>query len=209
MREFDCDYCEKEFDKEKRKLQHELKDHEDEMSSHDTDEKKSELNKLDQKKQTSKHNRKKKLQFAGIGVLLLGLVAGGGFYAVQNLGVNLNGVQETNESIGVGTPVHWHADYTLTVCCDNQRLKGGPVEAHTHGQPQLHLEGVRDNKEEATLDWIIDSLGGELENNSVMGQSTCKGEPAELTVQANGESLENPLSYIPRDGDRIEISLES
>lgn len=54
----------------------------------------------------------------------------------------------------------------------------------------------------------MDSLGGELENNSIMGQTTCNGEPAELTVKANGEKLKNPLSYIPKDRDNIVIRLE-
>ena len=80
--------------------------------------------------------------------------------------------------------------------------------AHTHGQSQFHLEGVRTSEEQATLDGIVDSLGGQLENNSVMGQTSCNGEPAELTVKANGQELENPLTYIPRDGDNIVIRLE-
>lgn len=200
----ECDYCDKEFEKEKRKLQHELKDHEEEMSSHDKDGKQRKLNKLKEKEQTAKHKRRRKMIYGGIAALVLvGLVVGG-FQAYQ-LSKSLQ--PEKIPSKGIGTPVHWHANYQITVCGENRAFQGGTTKAHTHGQGQFHLEGVR-NKEQATLDWIVDRLGGNLENNSVMGQTTCNGEPAELTVEANGEKLENPLEYIPRDRDNIVIRLE-
>lgn len=199
-----CEYCEKEFEKEKTRLQHELKEHEDEMSGHDKDGKKRELNKLSEKDKNAKQKRNKKIMYSGIAVVLLVGIGFGGFQAYQysqTLG------PEVDEAKGIGTPVHWHADYQLNVCGESRSLSGGPMLAHTHGQPQFHLEGVRRSEEQATLDWIVDSLGGQLENNSVMGQSQCNGEPANLTVEANGETLENPLSYIPRDGDNIAIRL--
>jgi hypothetical protein len=201
----DCKYCDKDFSSRKEKLEHELDEHEDEMSSHDKSDKKSELNKLQQKKKTKKHNRKKKLQYGAVGLLLVGLVAGGGFWASQN--IEFGGVQTTNTSAGIGTPVHWHAPYTLSVCGENRILQGGPKMAHTHGQSQFHLEGVR-NKEQATLDWIVDSLGGKLENNSIMGKTSCNGEPANLTVKVNGQELENPLNYVVQDEDNIKIKYE-
>jgi len=40
-----------------------------------------------------------------------------------------------------------------------------------------------------------------------MGQSQCNGEPAKLTVKANGKELGDPLSYIIRDEDNIRIEL--
>jgi hypothetical protein len=197
----DCKYCDKDFSSKKEKLEHELDEHQDEMSSHAKSDKKSELNKLEQQTQTSKHNRKKKLQFAGIGVLLVGLVAGGGFWATQNMDFSRN----VDESAGVGTPVHWHADYQITVCGENQVLQGGPVEAHTHGETTFHLEGVR-TQEQAQLDWIVDSLGGELEENSIMGRDSCNGESANLTVTANGNEVEDHMNFVPRDGDFIRIT---
>jgi len=201
----DCKYCDKDFSSKKGKLEHELDEHQDEMSSHAKSDKKSELNKLQQQTQTSKHNKRKKLQYGAIGVLLVGLVAGGGFYASQNMD-SFSG--HTNASMGVGQPVHWHADYQITVCGENQVLQGGPTAAHTHGETTFHLEGVR-TQEQAQLDWIVDALGGELEENSIMGQTSCNGEPANLTVTANGNEIEDHLSFVPRDGDFIRITLSS
>lgn len=199
----ECKYCAEEFSGKKEKLEHELDKHGEEMSGHDKDKKKSELNKLEQQKQTSKHNRKKKIQYSLVGVLILGVAVGGGFYASQNLGTN--GVQATNESAGVGTPVHWHADYQLTVCGEDQILSGGPVEAHTHGQTTFHMEGVRQNLEQTQLDWIVDELGGELEADSILGRENCNGQPANLTVKVNGDKIDDHMNYIPRDGDFIRI----
>lgn len=199
-----CDYCDDNFSSKKEKLEHELNEHDDEISSHARSDKKTELNKLEQKSQTNKHNKRKQLQFAAVGILLVGLVAGGGYVAYQNTG-SFSGVQQSNESAGVGTPVHWHADYRITVCGEDQVLQGGPVEAHTHGETTFHMEGVRNNREQAQLDWIVDQLGGELEEDSIMGKEACNGEPAELSVKVNGNEVEDHLNYIPRNGDFIRI----
>ncbi|QKQ98370.1 hypothetical protein GKQ38_02475 [Candidatus Nanohaloarchaea archaeon] len=199
----DCDYCEKEFEKEKRKLQHELKDHEEEMSSHDKDGKQRKLNKLNEKEQTAKHKRNRKIVYGGIAAMVLAGLVVGGFQAYQ---FSKSLQPEKIPDKGIGVPVHWHANYQLIVCGESRVLQGGGIKAHTHGTTTFHLEGVR-TKEQATLDWIVDNLGGQLKKDSVMGQTSCNGEPANLTVKANGEKLENPLSYIPRDGDNIVIKL--
>lgn len=198
----ECDYCDEEFSNKKERLEHELESHEDDMSSHDQGQKKSELNKLQQKQQTSKHVRKKQVKYGAIGAILLAVIAGGGVLALQNSG----SPGATNSSIGVGEPVHWHADYQITVCGEDQILRGGPVTAHTHGETTFHLEGVRTSKEQAQLDWIVDTLGGELEEDSIMGREDCNGEPANLTVEVNGNEIEDHLSYVPRDGDFISIT---
>ncbi len=200
-----CDYCDEDFSSKKDRLEHELDEHKDEMTGHEKSDKKSELNKLEQKKQTAEHNKKQKLKYAGISVVALVLLGGGAFAVYQN--TDLMAPPTTNASIGVGETVHWHAEYDLSVCGENQIIQGGPLEAHTHGTSTLHMEGVRTSRDEATLDWIIDQLGGELEENSVMGKTKCNGEPANLTVKINGEEVENHLDYIPRDGDRVEIKL--
>jgi len=201
-----CEYCDEDFSGKKERLEHELDKHEDEMTGHEKSDKKSELNKLEQKEQTAKYNKKKKLQYAGIGAVALLLLAGAGYGVFQ--AADLGSQPVTNESIGVGETIHWHADYDLSVCGENRIIQGGPLEAHTHGSSTLHMEGLRETREQATLDWIIDQLGGELEENSVLGQTQCNGDPANLTVKVNGNEVEDHLEYIPKDGDRVEITLE-
>ncbi|MFB6191276.1 MAG: hypothetical protein ABEJ64_02515 [Candidatus Nanohaloarchaea archaeon] len=204
-----CDYCSEEFSSEKDRLEHELDEHADDMSGHEKDDKKNRLNKLQEKDRVASLKKKQKLKTgAAAAVLAIGLVAGG-FYAYQNTDMFASG--PTNSSIGVGEPVHWHAPYTIKVCGDSKTLQGGPILAHTHGETRFHLEGVRTSREQATLDWIIDSLGGEFSNSGILGYEepeSCPGseEPGNLTVKVNGQEIENPESYVVRDGDRIVIT---
>lgn len=73
-----CSYCDKNFSNKKQKLEHELDEHGEEMSSHDKSDKKNKLNKLEQKTNTKNHNHKQKIKYslAGVvGLMVLGLVA--------------------------------------------------------------------------------------------------------------------------------------
>lgn len=199
----DCSYCDKNFSSDKARLEHELDEHREEMTGHDKSNKKSELNKLEQKTKAKKHERKKKVKYGGIAAVLGIMLIGGGFLAVQTSVIGSN----TNSSIGVGEPVHWHADYQITVCGENKVPQGGPMLAHTHGETQFHLEGVRQSEEQATLGWVMDRLGTEFSEDSIYGKTSCNGEDSTLTVKANGDELENPQDYIIRDGDSIKIKL--
>lgn len=204
MSEKDCEYCDEGFSSEKEKLGHELREHKEEMSGHSRSNKKSKLNKLEQKTRNKKHGRKQKAKYGSMAAILGVLVIGGGFLVSQSIADTR---PATNSSIGVGEPVHWHASYEITVCGENRIPQNGPMLAHTHGEQRFHLEGVRRNKDQATLDWVLDSLGTEFTEKSIYGQTSCNGEPANLTVQANGEILESPEDYVIKDGDNIRIEL--
>ncbi|MFB6076572.1 MAG: hypothetical protein ABEK12_00380 [Candidatus Nanohaloarchaea archaeon] len=110
----------------------------------------------------------------------------------------------------LGTPVHWHADYRITVCGQDRVLADGPLLAHTHGEHTFHMEGTRTRREQATLDWIVDELGGDLSSDSILGYEepeSCPGSdgPGTLTITANGRKFQDPADYIVQDGDRIVI----
>lgn len=188
-----------------------LEEHGDEMTGHEKDDKKNRLNKLQEKKRVSSLKRKRKLKMGGIAALLFIGLAAGGFYAYKNADKLSPGGAQNNATIGVGEPIHWHAPYDITVCGEKRILEGGPKLAHTHGQSKFHLEGVRQSREQATLDWIIDALGGRFSNQGIFKYKepeSCPGtsEPGNLTVKVNGEKLENPEDYAVRDGDRIVIT---
>ncbi|MFB6144742.1 MAG: hypothetical protein ABEJ98_05515 [Candidatus Nanohaloarchaea archaeon] len=202
-----CEECDKDFSSELEKLEHELEEHDEELSSHSESKKKKRRNKLQQKKQSDRAAKKQKIKYAAVGVFLVGLVAGGGFYASQNMDFS----RTTNASIGLGEPVHWHADYNLRVCGESKTLRGGPLLAHTHGETRFHLEGVRTSRKQTRLDWIMDQLGGQFSNKGVLGYTepeSCPGsdEPGNLTVKVNGNVIETPEDYIVRDGDEIKIT---
>lgn len=111
------------------------------------------------------------------------------FLAAQNTGSTR---PVTNSSIGIGESVHWHASYQISVCGENRFSQDGPMHALTYGETQFHLEDVRQNKEQATLNWVLDSWGKKFSENSICGKTSCNGESVNLTVKANEENLENP-----------------
>ena len=206
MPEYNCGTCDEEFESEKDKLEHELEEHDEELSSHDRSQKKNNLNKLREKEKSQKQQRNRKLKMIGGGIAAAVVI---GFFGLQMFQLAQSTVPAVNQSLGIGTGVHWHADYRITVCGQERTVRGGPILAHTHGEKTFHLEGVRQRKEQATLGWVMGELStGEFNSTHVFGKSTCDGEPANLTVSVNSQKIEDPTDYILRDGDFVLINLE-
>lgn len=210
----DCEFCDESFDSERERLEHELAAHDDELTSHARDEKERKLSKL-RDDQTApsffeRHDPKRVIVITGI-VLLLAV---GSVYAYQQGFIEFNASQPTTDpQKGIGTPVHWHADYQITVCGERQVLQGGPKLAHTHGEQTFHLEGTRTSHEQTTLKWVVNQLGADFSNNGILGHTepeSCPGsdEPGNLSVTANGDELDNPANYTIQDGDKIRITYE-
>lgn len=73
----------------------------------------------------------------------------------------------TSETKG---PVHWHADFEIWVCGQEQELpkskgisgKVGTALLHTHNDYRIHIEGTVMDKEEVSLGNFFDSIGGVL-----------------------------------------------
>lgn len=203
-----CEYCDREFESERSRLEHELDQHGDELTGHEKDQKKSDLNRLEQKRKESRRSRKKKLKYGAAAAAVLLVASAAGFQAYQS--IDFSSSAPGNSSAAVGEPVHWHAPYTVKICGERKTLQGGPKLAHTHGQHKFHLEGVRATREQATLGWIMEQLGAPFSTNpdSIMGRNSCNGEPANLTVKVNGQEIENPGDYVVRDGDVVTVVFE-
>ncbi len=103
MPDYTCGTCDEEFSSEEDKLEHELNEHEEELSSHDKSEKKNKLNKMREKKKSKKQERNRKLKMAGGGIAAAVVV---GFVGLQMFQLAQGTVPAVNESLGIGTGVH-------------------------------------------------------------------------------------------------------
>ncbi len=114
-------------------------------------------------------------------------------------------------------PVHWHADYELWICGEQQELrdpegfenKVGTNVLHEHDDNRIHIEGVVEALGDVSLASYFSSIGGllshhELRFPSEKGMITVKdgtscpgGADGLLKVYINGNLAGEPESYVP------------
>lgn len=95
-----------------------------------------------------------------------------------------------NISSATQGPVHWHADFRIFQCGEELDLvdpsglsnRVGLSEVHEHGDNRIHIEGVLDRFEEASLQGFMEAIGGMLSTGR-LNVPTNKG----LTTMKNGD----------------------
>lgn len=123
--------------------------------------------------------------------------------------------------------IHWHADFEIWICGEKVKLgdpKGlasrvGTEEVHHHGDYRIHLEGVINEREEATLGHFFDAIGVDFSNERIMnmenGNYCPDGKRGDAKMFVNGELYTGnyrdyiiaPYSNVP-PGDLIKIVFE-
>lgn len=73
--------------------------------------------------------------------------------------------------------VHWHADLEIIICGEEIKLKEaessfsnkvGGAEVHHHEDMRIHVEGVVNSREEATLGYFFDSIKEDFTQTSIL-----------------------------------------
>ena len=109
----------------------------------------------------------KKIIFYGI-VIIVSIVTI--YLIISTIYINL-----TSYSRGL---VHWHADIEIIICNQDIKLKEagsifsnkvGTAEVHHHEDMRIHVEGVVNSREEATLGYFFDAIKGDFTSNSILG----------------------------------------
>lgn len=114
---------------------------------------------------------------------------------------------------------HWHARYSIVLCGEKipprPYSKGG---MHTHGKGRIHIHphSPATAGENADLATFFESFNGELTNKKIAvpmvgtykNGDKCNGKPGEVAVYVNGTRVSNPASYVPQDGDIIQIKFQ-
>ena len=112
---------------------------------------------------------------------------------------------------------HWHAEYTITICGENERhfpaSEGG---IHTHGSGSIHIHPKHDGESErnANMARFLAGANAKLTNNSLRLPSgveytngdLCPDEQAgQMFLRVNGIPIANITSYVPGDKDVIQL----
>jgi hypothetical protein len=106
----DCEYCDKEFDNETELHIHWGEEHEDELNSHQQEKVKKAEREKDKQRQRKKAKRKEYRNYALMGVLLIGLVAGGAALAPK-----LSFLSGGSGNLGATGSAHYHADFSVAI----------------------------------------------------------------------------------------------
>ena len=113
---------------------------------------------------------------------------------------------------------HWHAAYSVRVCGEQvPPLPGAQGGVHTHGGGFFHIHPFTEATAglNATLALAFATSGAELGNDYLAlkdgqrhsnGDLCFDGEAGTLTLTVNGENIEEPASYVPRNRDIVRIA---
>lgn len=116
---------------------------------------------------------------------------------------------------------HWHADYTITICGEQEPIypfsEGG---VHTHGDGRMHIHPTHAGEAglNANVARFLASTGSRITDESIRiptGDEYANGDPCpdsgpgKLVLRVNGIASPDIASYVPRDGDVVDISFEA
>ena len=124
--------------------------------------------------------------------------------------------------------VHWHADVEVMICGEEVELeeshsflsdKVGTSEMHHHGDMRIHVEGVVNSREDATVGAFFDALNQDFTSTSILEHKNgdvCPGtgKPGQVKMFINDienfEFRDHEIAHwtdVP-PGDKIKIVFE-
>ena len=109
--------------------------------------------------------------------------------------------------------MHWHANFSISVCGEKRFLNftKGIELLHTHADGVIHIEGVVENPRELTLKRFFDVVGVPFNRSCVWSYCDggfCDDKTAELKLFVNGNLLpkEEMEKYSVRHMDQINVT---
>ena len=145
-------------------------------------------------------------------IVIIGLVGYGGYRLIRSL---------PGGETFTPAPVHWHGFLTMSVCGEARDIRDrnhdspgvksvGNALLHTHGDNWIHIEGRVLSASDISLLAFFNALKipfGTDHFFDKQGSSACNdGNPDLLRVKVNGADIADPVNYVVRDQDKIEIS---
>jgi len=115
---------------------------------------------------------------------------------------------------------HWHASYSITICEGKEPpfpVSDGGVHTHGSGAIHLHPKNSSEAGKNANLARFIAGTGSRLTDRSIEFPSGVKltngdpcpdGQTGKMFLRVNNITMPAIASYVPRDGDIIELGYE-
>lgn len=207
-----CKHCDDSFESEAELHRHWLNDHDDELTGHDRDAAKRTVNKLEQKQQEKKTQKRSMYRTIGYAIVAIVALAGVGYGTVQTGIVSFN-ADSTSSSTFTGAmtapgTAHYHVPFEMIV--DGERIDFSKPRyqvvdrrAHFEGGDgatlHMHANGV-------SLEYVINSFGWSLSTDSAAVKGTTYDA---VSVTVNGEEIENVTDYVPSEGRPVRITLSN
>jgi hypothetical protein len=117
---------------------------------------------------------------------------------------------------------HWHAMLEIDICGKREPpLPRSPGGIHSHGNEyriHIHPASRAESGTQSNLGGFFDGLELRFTNAAIElpgghvyteGDPCPDGRPGKLEVRVNGRESGDPRSYVPRDGDHIQIRFGS
>lgn len=111
-----------------------------------------------------------------------------------------------------GRGVHWHAQFTASVCGQEQNMKTGGNgvmgSLHTHNDAQAHMEGVFKTADEITVKRYLQVAGVPVSDKGIFNKtdgSACSNEAttsARLYGKVNDQDVSTILDYPMHDNKK-------
>ncbi len=148
-------------------------------------------------------------------VLLLAIVSAWQFFSG-----NQNPAPNTTVLPAITKPLvgdHWHAEYSIYLC--GQKRENFPesinLGLHTHGDGLIHVHPGKQDETgaNANLGRFFDSLAQKFSDKEILDKKSgdiCPntGKAGSVKLLANGKENPQFRSYVPQDGDKVEIRFE-
>lgn len=133
----ECEYCDEEFEDKTELHIHWGEEHEDELNSHEQEKVKKAEREKDKESQRKQAKRKEYKNYAIMGVLLVGLIAGG-----AALAPNLSFLAGGSNNIGAAGSAHYHADFSVVI--EGEEVDFSQSDYQVVSQ-KAHVEGGNGN----------------------------------------------------------------
>ena len=179
------------------------------VSHHDKEERKHHREEHLEKERNSRGSKKKVKTMIMLSTGLVLIVLLGSFFMNTSPDSSFSGLDRPTVSD------HWHVDYSIEICGEIQPdLPEFPGGVHTHGDGQIHIHPHSPDEagQNANLGLFFNRAGVKVTESAIeiydkkyTNGDLCGDEGGSMKVFINEAVVDNFLTYVPQDDDKVRI----